>query len=96
MAEFRAVTSFESNFVTAWEAWDEMGVGELYFYNVTLRPEYAYLVPEGTVQIGMYLSSQDGVVQFEFYSNTTDNEFTYRAFHVNMSLGEEKFYDDQV
>ena len=35
MAEFGSVTSFESNFVTAWEAWDEMGVGELYFYNVT-------------------------------------------------------------
>lgn len=96
MAEFGEVKSFESNFVTAWEAWDEMGVGELYFYNVTLRPEYKHLIPEGTIQVGMYLSSQDGVVQFEFYSNTEQNEFTYRAFNVTMELAEEKFYDDGI
>lgn len=96
MAEFNEVKSYESNFVSNWEAWDEMGVGELYFYNVTLRPEYQHLIPEGTVQIGMFMSSQDGVVQFEFYSDTEQNEFTYRAFNIVLALGEEKFYDDAV
>lgn len=96
MAEFKEVTSFESNFVSNWEGWDEIGAGELYFYNVTLRPEYQHLIPEGTVDIGVFMSSIDGVVQFEFYSDTEHNEYTYRAFKVTLTLGEEKFYDDQV
>lgn len=96
MADFDEVKNFESNFILSSDGWDEHGVGALYFYDVKLRPEYEYLIPEGTVSIGLFMSSEDGVVQFEFYSSTETNDFTYRTFKVAMVLGEEKFYDDQV
>lgn len=32
-------TGIEFFLISAWEGWEEHGVSDLYFYNVTLRPE---------------------------------------------------------
>lgn len=32
-------TGIEFSFLNSWEGWDEHGVADLYFYDVTLKPE---------------------------------------------------------
>lgn len=77
----------EFNFVDTWEGWDELGVGDLCFYDVTLKEEYKHLAPSEDCDVILSILLSQSIVQFDFLKGSECIES--KAFRLEVSLGEE-------
>ncbi|UZZ63955.1 hypothetical protein A71_149 [Escherichia phage A7_1] len=82
------LVGIEKAFIESFDGWDEVYCGALYFYDVVLKEEYKALVPEGTVSVGLVVSSTESYVQFDFFDK--DDKVITKTFEISLTLGKEK------
>lgn len=76
-------SGIEFSFLNSWENWDEHGVTDLYFYDVTLKPEvfgedFIKQYEGKRIDVGMWLSTS----QLEVYVEGIDEPVLLKKLKV--------------